>query len=358
MYNDSLAIELYDEAIELDPTYPPALLGKAETCRIFRRYDEYFPTLNSYVQTEMTPSAEKAEYLRALVEKSDPMFIKRFMPQIDTTMIKLAQTHPGDSIVYELRGTYYYYTGRDEASLEQFREYASVYPKNLSAAASYIELLMIKEKWEELSLEGRGAFARFPNETAFLEMAGIGDYNTGDYDKVIESCETILNVAPRDSSKTLRAWSTLGDVYHILGENKKAYKAYDKALKINPDYIYVLNNYAYFLSVDGKKLKKAYEMSRKTVDAEPDNATYLDTFGWILYLRGDITEAKSFFKTAMLHGGKDSAVILDHYADVLFALKEYNTAFIYWNLALQKNTDDEVPGLKEKVEQKKKEAGR
>ena len=358
MYNDTLAIELYDEALDLDPAYPPALLGKAETCRLFRRYDEYFPTLNSYVQTEMTPSAEKAEYLRALVEKSDPQFVRRFLPQIDTTMIKLAQTHPGDSVVYDLRGAYYYYTGRDEESLAQFREWASVYPQSLSAAASHIELLMIKEKWEELSSEGRSAFARFPNETAFLEMASIGDYNTGDYDKVIESCETILNVAPKDSSKALRAWSTLGDVYHILGENKKAYKAYDKALKINPDYIYVLNNYAYFLSVDGKKLKTAYEMSRKTVDAEPDNATYLDTFGWILYLRGDLTEAKSFFKTAMLHGGKDSAVILDHYADVLFALKEYDMAFIYWNLALQKNTDDEVPGLKEKVEQKKKEAGR
>jgi Tfp pilus assembly protein PilF len=99
-------------------------------------------------------------------------------------------------------------------------------------------------------------------------------------------------------------------------------------------------------------------MSRKTVDAEPDNATFLDTFGWILYLRGELTEAKSFFKTAMLHGGKDSAVILDHYAEVLFALKEYDMAFVYWNLALQKNTEDEIPGLKQKVEQKKKEAGR
>ena len=99
-------------------------------------------------------------------------------------------------------------------------------------------------------------------------------------------------------------------------------------------------------------------MSRKTVDAEPDNATYLDTFGWILYLRGDLTEAKTFFKTAMLHGGKDSAVILDHYADVLYALGEFDLAFVYWNLALQKNADDDVPGLKEKVEQKKKEAGR
>ncbi len=358
MYNDSLAIRYYDEALELDSSYSHALLGKAEACRIFRRYDEYFPVLDSYVETEFTPSREKAEYLSTLVEKSDPQFIKRFMPQIDTTMMKLAQTHPGDSLVYQLRGIYYYYTGRDDEALKQMRDCAHTYPESFSSSAAYVEFLMMIDRWEELSAEGRKAFERFPDETAFLEMAGIGYYNLGDYEKVIETCETILEVAPRDSSATLRSWSTMGDIYHLLGENKKAYKAYDKALKINPDYIYVLNNYAYYLSVEGKKLKKAYQMSRKTVDIEPDNATYLDTFGWILYLRGELTEAKTFFKTAMLHGGKDSAVILDHYAEVLFALKEYDLAFVYWNLALQKNTEDDVPGLKEKVEQKKTEAGR
>lgn len=358
MYNDSLAIMYYNEAIDLDSSYSHALIGKAEACRIFRRYDEYFPVLNRYVENEDTPSAEKADYLSALVEKSDPQFVKRFMPQIDTAMILLSQTHPSDSVVYNLRGMYYYYTGRDEASLEQFRECAEVYPESFAAAASYVELLMYEEKWTDLSKEGRKAFTRFPQETAFLEMAAMGDFNTGDYHSVLEACETVLEVAPNDSSKTLRSWSTMGDVYYKLGDSKKAYKAYDRALKINPDYVYVLNNYAYYLSMEGTNLKKAYQMSRKTVDAEPDNATFLDTFGWILYLRGELTEAKSFFKTAMLHGGKDSAVILDHYAEVLFALKEYDMAFVYWNLALQKNTEDEIPGLKQKVEQKKKEAGR
>ena len=358
MYNDSLAITYYDEAIDLDSSYAPALLGKAEACRVFRRYDEYFPTLNLYVENEYTPSEEKAEYLSALVEKSDPQFIRRFMPQIDTAMIKLSQVHPADSVVYNLRGLYYYYTGRDEASVEQFRECASVYPESLSAAAAYVEFLMYQDKWNELSEAGRAAFGRFPKETAFLEMAAIGDYNIGEYDKVLEACETVLDISPRDSSKALRSWSTMGDVYHLLGDSKKAYKAYDNALKINPDYVYVLNNYAYYLSIEGGNLKKAYQMSRKTVEAEPDNATYLDTYGWILYLRGEYAEAKSQFKTAMLHGGKDSAVILDHYAEVLFALKEYDLAFVYWNLALQKNADDKIPDLKEKVEQKKKEVGR
>ena len=143
------------------------------------------------------------------------------------------------------------------------------------------------------------------------------------------------------------------------GDKKKAYKSYDKALEINPDYLPVLNNYAYFLSMDGKKLKKAYEMSRKTVELDPDNSTYLDTFGWILFLQGKALEAKPFFKNAvMLYGGKESPVVLDHYAEVLFALKEYDLAFLYWNQAKAINNgqiEDLDSRISERKSQMKKE---
>ena len=130
------------------------------------------------------------------------------------------------------------------------------------ASADFVEFLMYAEDWEALSQEGRKAFDRFPQETAFLEMASVGDFNLKEYDRVLQLCEKVLEVAPGDSSKTLRAWSTIGDIWHQKGDAKKSYKAYDKALKINPDYIYVLNNYAYYLSVEGKSLKKAYNMSK------------------------------------------------------------------------------------------------
>ena len=109
--------------------------------------------------------------------------------------------------------------------------------------------------------------------------------------------------------------------------------------------------------MEEKNLKKAYAMSKKTIEAEPDNSTYLDTFGWILYLQGKALEAKPFFKHAMLYGGKESPVVLDHYAEVLYELKEYDLALVYWNLALQKNNGD-IPGLKEKVEERKKSMGK
>ena len=101
-----------------------------------------------------------------------------------------------------------------------------------------------------------------------------------------------------------------------------------------------MNNYAYYLSEEGKNLKKAYRMSKKAIAKNPDNATYLDTFGWILHLMHKDLEAKPFFKHAMLYGGKDSAVILLHYAEVLDRLGEKDLAEVYRSQAKKKQIEE------------------
>ena len=136
---------------------------------------------------------------------------------------------------------------------------------------------------------------------------------------------------------------------------KETYKYFKKALKIRPYDNGVLNNYAYYLALEGKSLKLAYEMSKKTVESEPDNTTFLDTFGWILYLMDKPVEAKAQFKHAMLYGGTESAAILDHYAEVLFRLKEYDLAFIYWDQAKAKDPTLEIDAkVKERKNQMKR----
>lgn len=354
MYNDSTALRYYDEALDIAPDYAPALLGKAETLRMTRKYGEYFSVLEKFVADPYTPVQGKSDYLTAVIQRTDPKFMRSFMPQMDVIMEKTLQVHPSDSTMMGLAAIWYYSTERMDDAQRWFATNSETYPESISARASLVEFLMYAQKWEDLSVEGRKAFEDFPQESAFLEMASVGDFNLERYDDVMDICDRVLQVAPRDSSKTLRAWSTKGDIYMKLGESSKAYKAYDKALKINPDYVYVLNNYAYYLSIEGKNLKKAYQMSKRTVEAEPDNATYLDTFGWILFLQGKALEAKPFFKKAMLYGGKESAVIMDHYAEVLYALKEYDLAFVYWNMAKNKNTDGEIPNLDEKIAERKR----
>ena len=339
MYNDSSARAYYDEALSLDKSYAPALLGKAETYRIARDYVSYFKTLDILMADRDATPAGKAEYLQAVFRQSDPRFMKSFSSQLDSTVNIAVNAHPADSSILQTAGLYYLVTDRKEAAADAFKKVMTEFPDNVGATASYIQTLLYINEWDKVVSACDSAMVRFPQEAGFLEFANAAEFNRKNYPAVIENCVKMLRIAPTDSATFVTAWSTIGDMYHLLGDQTKAFKSYETALKVAPDNAPVLNNYAYYLSVEGKKLKKAYAMSKKTVEAEPDNATYLDTFGWILYLQGKALEAKPFFKHAMLYGGKDSATILDHYATVLEALGEKDLAKVYRQQAKNKASE-------------------
>lgn len=339
MYNDSSALAYYDEALSLDKSYAPALLGKAETYRIARDYVSYFKTLDILMADRDATPAGKAEYLQAVFRQSDPRFMKSFSSQLDSTVNIAVNAHPADSSILQTAGLYYLVTDRKEAAADAFKKVMTEFPDNVGATASYIQTLLYINDWDKVVSACDSAMVRFPQEAGFLEFANAAEFNRKNYSAVIENCVKMLRIAPTDSATFVTAWSTIGDMYHLLGDQSKAFKSYETALKVAPDNAPVLNNYAYYLSVEGKKLKKAYAMSKKTVEAEPDNATYLDTFGWILYLQGKALEAKPFFKHAMLYGGKDSATILDHYATVLEALGEKDLAKVYRQQAKNKASE-------------------
>ena len=354
---DSLALSCYEEALRTQSDYVPALLGKSEVYRITRRYPEYFATMDAFIDNDNVPVEAKGMYVGNMVRSLDPTIINLHRSGFDGMVERLRQRHPTDSTILGTAGGYYYATGRIDQAADCFRKSADLYPESLAQTVSLIQLLGLAERWEEVRDRSIAAFDRF-QELGFMDYLNMADYNLKDYDAIINNCRYLI-VRSKDNPEVQKSsWSQIGDMYHLKGDTKEAYKAYEKALKIDPDYAPVLNNYAYYLSLEGKNLKKAYKMSKKTVEAEPDNATYLDTFAWILHLQGKDLEAKPFFKHAMLYGGKDSAVMLDHYAEVLYALGDYDLAKVYWNQAKAKNAAGEIPDLDERVAARLKAVGK
>jgi len=154
-----------------------------------------------------------------------------------------------------------------------------------------------------------------------------------DNERVISEAHKLLSYPELDSTRVLATLSLLGDTYYTNGNRKQAYKVYDMALKLDPEYLPVLNNYAYFLSEERRQLKKALKMSRITIQKDPENPIYLDTCGWILHLLGHSDQAEPLFKQAIVYGGRSMAVILQHYADVLDAVGKSTMAEYYRDLA-------------------------
>jgi len=356
-HQDSLSLACYEEALRTQSDYVPAILGKSEVYRLARNYPEYFATLDGFIDNDNVPVQAKGMYVGNIIRSLDPKLINLHREGFDGMVDRLVAKHPSDSVSLATAGGYYYATGRLDKGVECFEKAADLFPESLNQTVSCIQILMMAERWTDVRDRCIAAFDRF-QELGFMEYLNSANYYLKDYDAVIRNCRYLIAREPKNDELVKSCWSQIGDMHHLLGDSKSAYKAYDKALKIDPSYAPVLNNYAYYLSEEGKQLKKALAMSKKTVDAEPDNATYLDTYAWILHLLGKDQDAKPYFKHAMLYGGKDSAVIMDHYAEVLYALGEHDLAQVYWSQAKDKNTEGEIPDLDKRVADRLKAIGK
>ena len=340
-YEDSLALTFYEKALALDPEYAPAILGKAEALRLQRRYDDYFDYLDKYISSDYVMPEGKSDYLQTLFHNMDGRFFQNFQPRLDSLASKVVALHPQDSTVLQCVGSYYFNTGRLEEAKEHFRSNKELHPDSYGAAAMYVQFLSYSGDFQEMAEECERAFEAFPFEPAFQEYKVIAYYSMQDYVSALRENEKIIAMYPNDPERLLNAYSTGGDLYHRTGDMQKCYDCYEKALKIDPDNALCLNNYAYFMCLEGKKLNKALKMSKRAVELEPDNASYLDTIGWILHLKGKDEDAKTYFKRAMIYGGKDSYECLNHYAQVLEALKETDLSKYYYDLAKEKQAEEE-----------------
>ena len=343
-YNDSLAIEYYHRSIAADPAYYPTYISVAEVYRMRRQYDLFFEYINPFLLApEMSPQV-KINYMQEVI--FNPQFVTTFKPQVDTMVINLLTAHPTDSTVAVLAGSYYINTGDQEKGLDIIRRKMELYPDSNSAIMEYLAVLYYLERWKDLAGEGTAILKRYPDDLSIAQLTGVAFWQDSLYNEAIKLFLEIEKRSEPASDMRLAAYSALGDLYHSIGNKSKSFSYYEKTIKQDPKNLPALNNYAYYLSLEKKKLKKAHDMSKITVDEEPNNATYLDTYGWILYLTGRYDEAKAVFKHAMIYGGKENGVILDHYAEVLYALKEYDLAFIYWDQAKKL---DQSQDLAEKV---------
>ena len=269
---DSVALRYYNQALELEPDYAPAQLGRTELLRRMGNFPAFFTGLEDFIRNEGVRPQVKSNYLTVMMDNIDSPFYWVWGDTINRLVDIDRELHPEDYDIQLLK----------------------------------LRMLYIKEDWEG----------------------------------VLQQCDVMADLAREqgDQDHLAEALSIAGDVwYQQMEDKKKAYETYERALKAAPDRTSVLNNYAYYLSLDGKSLRKALKMSARTIELEPDNATYLDTYGWILYLLRRPKDAKPYFKHAMLYGGKDSATILEHYSKVLEALGEADLSLYYKNLAEQKN---------------------
>ena len=185
------------------------------------------------------------------------------------------------------------------------------------------------------------AIERYPTNIDIITYTAFYILERSEYKDAITIFELGLDVSDNDADRS-KMCGYIGDIYHEMGKDNKAFKYYRKALKYDSDNAMVLNNYAYFLSLLDKELDKALSMSTRAIELEPNNATYVDTHAWVLHRLGRNDEAKSVMSTALSLSAQRDASLLAHYGDILWALGETFMADTYWKKAVAQGYDAEA----------------
>jgi len=186
------------------------------------------------------------------------------------------------------------------------------------------------KSWDTLYNHSSEAITYFPNQVLLYYFKGFSAFQTQDYQTAINSLTFGLKLITKDDPMRFDFITYIGESYYKLNEKEKAYKYFDDLLKIDSNNTMILNNYAYYLSLDNINLSKAEKMSKITIQREPKNPTYLDTYAWILFKQNKNKEALIFIKQAVTNDTLISDVVLEHYGDILYKNNEIDKAVEQW----------------------------
>ncbi len=286
-----------------------------------------FQSLKKGLADSEISSDEKLRILYSSYFKDYPNRNKE--EELDLIQI-LAQTHSNEPKVLAIYGDILIDAMDYEKASAQYEKVLNLDKQTYAYWEQMVRLQLIAGNFLKAETIGDDALTYFPNQALLYLFTGIAKNQNKNYQSSISVLRSGLSLSSGNKELRLEFFTSLGDAYHNLENHTESDKAFEEALKINPEYTLVLNNYAYYLSVRGKNLARAEEMSRKSNELVKDNAAFLDTYAWILYKMGNYKEALIWIEKAIAADTNNSATLIEHYGDILFKLDRKEEAHAQW----------------------------
>ena len=313
------ALKTFEKIKELNPNDPYINISLLEFYEKNGDKDKAFNELVAAIRNKNLDLTTKTNIYEYWMQKNQNS------KQLNTQALRCGEafvdTHPDSKIGYLILGSYYLI---DENAVKAKEQYQKSLAIDSTDFLSWQNLIISESRLNENEAVRNHAVAAlkyYPMQPVFYWYAGVAsavlDNNT--------DAVTYLEKGRRYTSDKIQMANFdafLGDIYHEQGEEEKAFEAYERTLRNDPDNALVLNNYAYYLAVKNQDLDKALEMSTKAITMEPDNPTYLDTHAWVLYKKGDYKEAEKQMKKALKLLKEPDETFQEHYNAIIDKLKK------------------------------------
>ena len=195
---------------------------------------------------------------------------------------------PNDGQTLAFLGVLYRNIGQEELALETFKKAYEADPKD--QWQNYLEPLKEKhlkaENWKKALAVQDEIDKRKGEMDAYSALTRYRIYVLWNKPKkAIAAIDKYLEQEPMDIRFLL---FRLELMEQTKAKKKELYAMYERILELDPSNLMILNNYAYYLVINGGDLKKAERMSERTIRENPNNPVFLDTYGWIMHLQAKL----------------------------------------------------------------------
>jgi tetratricopeptide (TPR) repeat protein len=349
--NDTInALHYYNQACRLDSINPYYLLSMARYYELTGKEDAVIPEINKALQNPVLDVDTKLEILEKYIQNLHRA--KKDMENANALLETLLEQHPQEKELNMIYGEYLLLQEKTEEAKFQFQIVTEANPENIAAWRRLLTIALRENNIDETITICNGALIHFPDAAEFYFYKGTSYYVKKDYTTALTIFQEGLKII-QDDNRTLLSnfYGQIGDIHYHLNEKEKAYQSYDKALEYDENNLLILNNYAYFLSLDKKNLDKAERMSAKCVQQQPDNATYIDTYAWVFFRKGNYSLARFYIESALSKNKDISGEIIEHYGDILFMTGNADKAIEEWGKALElrETNENNTQTLKKKI---------
>jgi len=263
----------------------------------------------------------------------------------------LIETHPKDPKVFSIYGDFLVQDKKMPEARETFLKVLSLDSSRYAIWEQVLQLDLQLSEFEHLLTYSTKATELFPDQPLPFLFSGLANLQLKKYEAALKALASGANLVADNNELLAQFYMYQGDALHAMKNEPEAFMAYERSIKMKDDNGYVLNNYAYYLSLLGSELDKAEKMAKKAVTLDPENTSFQDTYGWVLFKQEKYQEAAEWILKALQSKEEPSAEVLEHYGDVLYKLGDTSGAFDYWLKAKQKGTGSEF--LDKKISEKK-----
>lgn len=194
----------------------------------------------------------------------------------------LSETPDETRAINLLMDTYIAQNQRSEAT-ERLRQLAQANPKSLAVQMAWIRWLIGENQLADARKALTGTMMSNPASTEPLLVSAGLDFNSGQ----LASARTTLKNLFKLDDQNIQAYQLAGQVEEASGNYGEAISFYRKVLTMDANNVFALNNLAYLLSRDSKRLEEALDMARRAKEQAPESPEVLDTFGWLSYRKGN-----------------------------------------------------------------------